>query len=621
MTQAVAVSSTTDHTWVNSDRILSEVMPSIFQSGLPVLAELVQNAYRSGSYRLNVAYDNEAETLSLEDDGCGVHSIDGLQVMLTVGDSGFEEQGEVKQTRPAGMGLYSLIANARHLTITSGFGSLTIDCERWIKEPSYRAGWLSCLDPSATCPQGLHIKATGCTIFSKRHRDRLYKENGLENYFLRLYARVMDLWFNGQPVPAYDPADYWRHCVSIEGTDVWFDPIDKKSFNDLLGDDLFRSKPGMIGWYHHLIHQSLFVVETFVDVLSGTPFRPKLPDRDAIVRDDALAAFTAVACEKMCDALLGLDWEVMGRKQRGHYYDLFSRIDPDRCSKELPYVLVVEVAEGTDDAIHEASTYNKVSSVVPRSDAAALRYIDMSLIEDCIAITRLVPGQPDEQVTVIEGFSSVQTLVNRLLYASEEPLYVAYDKDSCDDVCDDVVLSMPADGTVESPHHSVLCLSEVSLVARWPDGYTITADLSGSLFVEEGYSYFGIDEQAVLIGPNPAATLSDYWLCLIRESDSMSWDAVEEEVRIEVQRVAALINKSLLISEPLSVFRDHIGPIRAIESISFDHVRNKMTIVLDTTKNLGYHNLDIDSLKARIVGIGGTCEVVADRAHVTVRFS
>lgn len=79
------------------------------------LAELMQNARRAGATYVAFSYDEEAQTLTVEDDGCGIKD---PQVLFSVADSGWAN--EVKDTEhPYGLGFLSALYQSDRVEITS----------------------------------------------------------------------------------------------------------------------------------------------------------------------------------------------------------------------------------------------------------------------------------------------------------------------------------------------------------------------------------------------------------------------------------------------------------------------------------------------------------------------
>lgn len=79
------------------------------------LAELIQNARRSGSPEVRIAFDADAGTLSVEDFGSGIGSMEPL---LTLGESGWDVE-VMGRDRPFGLGLLACLYVAKTIRIES----------------------------------------------------------------------------------------------------------------------------------------------------------------------------------------------------------------------------------------------------------------------------------------------------------------------------------------------------------------------------------------------------------------------------------------------------------------------------------------------------------------------
>ena len=203
-----------DHRWVDEDRILSQVMPRMFQRGWPVVAELMQNCYRARVSRVDLTYSHAPDTpwanpddarpsernslrsIAIQDDGPGLPTLDALRDFLTVGASGFEE--DWSDALPAGMGFYSLLAQAKQVTLTSGFGRVVLDAPRWLQDTSYRAGLFADVDESQA-RDGLHIMATDCDGLPDDTTMRYRRQR------LGLYANTMYIRVNGVVIMPVQP--------------------------------------------------------------------------------------------------------------------------------------------------------------------------------------------------------------------------------------------------------------------------------------------------------------------------------------------------------------------------------------------------------------------------------
>ena len=68
--------------WIDENRIIKQLMPQIFQTGMSVVAELVQNSYRAKASTVNIESNKEAGKLAIHDDGAGQRSICSRQIRI-----------------------------------------------------------------------------------------------------------------------------------------------------------------------------------------------------------------------------------------------------------------------------------------------------------------------------------------------------------------------------------------------------------------------------------------------------------------------------------------------------------------------------------------------------------
>ena len=87
-------------------------IPQFWEAPGTAFAELVQNAVRAGATEIHLTMDDEAGTLTIRDNGRGIHSLDDF---LTLGDS----QWENEVVEPAGMGFYAHFGYSQRTLVVS----------------------------------------------------------------------------------------------------------------------------------------------------------------------------------------------------------------------------------------------------------------------------------------------------------------------------------------------------------------------------------------------------------------------------------------------------------------------------------------------------------------------
>jgi len=286
--------------WVNEDRVLAHAMPLLFQKGWPVIAELVQNAQRAGSRQVGITRRGEEGTLGVEDDGEGIADLQELIPLFVVGESDYANP-DVAQQRPAGMGFYALLSSAQEVTLTSQFGTLTVESEKWCNDPAYRDTMPNRMDPTVTCRQGVRMTATGLNETVRTLSDAIIQGR------LAGYTQLQIL-YNGTPIEPYDPSQHYQYRVSVDGVEVWWGPRKGGHCSSPVppGDPDGYSAYAWVNWFGQLIPARIHTTyPMYLVVRKGYPFNPKLPDREAILNDEAWTAFkqkvqTAI-CRFICD--------------------------------------------------------------------------------------------------------------------------------------------------------------------------------------------------------------------------------------------------------------------------------------------------------------------------------
>lgn len=99
---------------VNNQRLVHNLRYSFTRKDT-VIAELMQNARRAGATQVNILYDIPTQTLTVEDNGCGIRD---FQRMLTVAESGWDAHVKADE-HPFGMGFFSALFSASRVEISS----------------------------------------------------------------------------------------------------------------------------------------------------------------------------------------------------------------------------------------------------------------------------------------------------------------------------------------------------------------------------------------------------------------------------------------------------------------------------------------------------------------------
>ena len=331
-------------TWIDESRIMEKVMPTIFQTGFPVIAELVQNSFRAGAENIRIESDPSNATFAIHDDGHDLDSIDDLLNLFVVGQSGFEGDPAIATAEPAGMGLYSLLATAEYVSITSGrLGkSVTINSDRWFGNQAYRDSLFERVEAMNVPPAlgGLSIRATGVRDLPLAH-DLLQRECQA----FGVYARTIAIEVNGQRVEPFRPQQCFRHQLDlgIEGVDVWWWYHGAGQGTAPYMQDASYSKSIIVSWYGHRIlldrgGWGYHGERLYIQVSAGTPFHPRLPDRQDIRKDDDWRSFMAQIEEKVADHICAMDVDYLCGDGID-YLEYLYRFAPDQYRRRSPAAL------------------------------------------------------------------------------------------------------------------------------------------------------------------------------------------------------------------------------------------------------------------------------------------
>lgn len=124
---------------INTERLFSHVLPSIGSKNR-IIEEIVENAVRAKSAKLNITLSKEGEisTLLVENDG---EILEDFRSLLVVADSSYDDD-VIAAHDPAGMGIYLMIAASTSITFHSGSKALTVHCQKFLNNETYREGVL-----------------------------------------------------------------------------------------------------------------------------------------------------------------------------------------------------------------------------------------------------------------------------------------------------------------------------------------------------------------------------------------------------------------------------------------------------------------------------------------------
>lgn len=256
---------------VNEDRLFS-LLPYFFDNPSSVVIEIAQNAQRSGATRLDITLENGI--LRTFDNGSGT---DNPEPLFVLADSNWSEEVEENQ-KPAGWGLFFLYSIAETVTFASGFGTVDVDCQRYLSDGGYRANILSSIDPGRGF-SGFSIEAG----LRAEVKDRILASIDRLNWF------PLDVTVNGLPVARKNAQDEFGNydiCTVYEGNRVYIKTSNFPDSQQRLLDKL------MTIWYGIPVNTRWWTNPSVViDVTDGTPLTPVLPYRQTIKQDEKFDAF------------------------------------------------------------------------------------------------------------------------------------------------------------------------------------------------------------------------------------------------------------------------------------------------------------------------------------------
>lgn len=229
-----------------------------FTDRFTLVAELLQNARRAGATTIRVDHDPAAQSLVVEDDGCG---LDDFQKLLTFNESGWDAATRDAE-QPFGVGFSKCLYAARRCIVTSGLRSVDIDTAAAL----------------AKAPIDVHAVAPDLAVFGTRvelhgvHLPELpLRIEGLCQGF------AVPVVFNGRPL-ARDLAESRLAMRQTAIGQVHLAGLDDGHF----GRDSIVFLQGLC-----VLRPAYFTAERLNVVhLDPRQFVARLPDRDKLIDED-----------------------------------------------------------------------------------------------------------------------------------------------------------------------------------------------------------------------------------------------------------------------------------------------------------------------------------------------
>ncbi len=136
---------------INEDRLFKK-LPYFFDKLSNVFIELAQNASRADASLLDIRLRDNVLTAWDDGEGC-----DCPEAIFILAESDWNSAVESAQN-PAGWGLFFLLCISTEVTFQSKFGTITVDCKKYLESASYRRNILDNIDPGERT-EGFFLRA------------------------------------------------------------------------------------------------------------------------------------------------------------------------------------------------------------------------------------------------------------------------------------------------------------------------------------------------------------------------------------------------------------------------------------------------------------------------------
>ena len=255
---------------INEEKLF-KLLPYFFDRPSAVLLEIAQNAHRSGATKLAITLKGAA--LEVEDDGSGA---DNPRALVCLAESDWPSN-VMENQMPAGWGLFFLMSVSENVSYTSLFGTLTVDCKRFLNEVPYRENALSLVDGSAKTERGFRIKA--------RLMDGVFKSVAYLQVLDGLSYFPLIITMNGSLVKWKKLSETCKNYpikTSYMGNAVYVNPRGGMFLGSL---DSFLNHVSLV-WYGIPLNVTGYLHDVVVEVREGDPLTPVLPYRTSIKHDE-----------------------------------------------------------------------------------------------------------------------------------------------------------------------------------------------------------------------------------------------------------------------------------------------------------------------------------------------
>jgi len=268
---------------INEERLFKK-LPYFFDRPSNVFIELAQNSCRADATMLDIRLNDNVLTAWDNGEGC-----DCPEAIFVLAESDWNAAVESAQN-PAGWGLFFLLCISNEVIFQSNFGTITVDCRKYLESASYRKDILVNIDP-AEKTDGFFL-----TAVLKKEIAKTIMQN--VNSSLRYFP--LDITVNGSSIRKEKLRNSARrnrdHVIETvyKGNDVYI--VVGSHFPD---DPQSLKQKMAVVWYGIPIECSTYYTCVYVDVKQGSILTPVLPYRTTIKEDEKLDAFYKFVRDKV----------------------------------------------------------------------------------------------------------------------------------------------------------------------------------------------------------------------------------------------------------------------------------------------------------------------------------
>lgn len=260
---------------INEEKLF-KLLPYFFDRPSAVLLEIAQNAHRSGAARLDITL--KGSELEVEDDGSGT---DNPQALVCLAESDWPSTVMDNQM-PAGWGLFFLMSISETVTFTSRFGTLEIDCKRFLNGSYYRDKALTMVDGSVRTEKGFRIRA--------HLVEGVFKSVAYLQVLESLAYFPMNITVNGARIKTRSLSETCKNYpikTSYMSNAVYLNP---NGALFLRSTESFLNHVSLV-WYGMPMNVTSYLHDVAIDTREGDPLTPVLPYRTSIKHDEKAERF------------------------------------------------------------------------------------------------------------------------------------------------------------------------------------------------------------------------------------------------------------------------------------------------------------------------------------------